>query len=79
MARFVLTSTHILNHVHLPAGSTIADTVGNSQAGDFVFPVTSMNVTNGMSPLDGAATTMRSQSKFANTPLQQVDGVNSIR
>ena len=80
MARFQLLEAHVFGSVRLKAGSTIADTQGNAQPGDkVVVGLSSGTVTPGMKPLDGAATTMKNASAYANSPVPAtITGVGSI-
>ena len=80
MARFVLLAAHFVGSTRLKAGRTIADTQGNAIAGDYVWlGLSSSNITPDMQPLDGGATTMKSGSQYANTPVRcTCTGVSSI-
>jgi hypothetical protein len=80
MARFGSTAAFVIAHRKYPAGQIYADTTGNALAGDVVWPSvgTSAGMSPALVPLDAAATTIMSGSRFANAPTQRIDGVNSI-
>ncbi len=78
MARFQLTTAHSFGQTRLKAGRTIADP-GNGIAGDFIVAnLSSSNVTPGMVPRDGSATTMKNASKYAGVSSGPISGVDSI-
>jgi hypothetical protein len=80
MARFTLTGCHVFpGNVTIKAGKTIADSVANAQAGDYVVPtLSSSTLTADMWPLDASATTMRNGSPFVSSPQRAITGRGSI-
>ena len=80
MARFRLTQALIVGQFRWSAGNTVADSQANAQAGDIVWTgLNSATMVEGMTPLDGLATSMRAASQWANVPLRNVIfGVDSI-
>jgi hypothetical protein len=85
MARFGSTASFVINtsnggHKKYPAGQTYADTQGNALAGDVVWASvgSSASMSPNLIPLDGAATTIKNASRFANQNNPWIDGVNSI-
>jgi len=80
MARFSLTAAHVFpGGATIRAGRVIADSIRNAKEGDFiVFGLSSATVTPDMTPLDGAATSMKAGSPHANTPARAIDGRGSI-
>lgn len=79
MARMRLQQAAVINHVKFKVGQTFADSTGAAQAGDVVW--TGMNSQSWapyMIDLDAGATTIKTGSRFANTPAPRPDGVTSI-
>jgi hypothetical protein len=55
------------------AGKTVADSAANALPGDTVWQgLNSQSLPAGFTPLDGAATSMRNASQWANTPIANV-------
>jgi hypothetical protein len=71
MARWKLREAYVVADKRYKAGATLADTIGNALAGDKVEATVGVeaNVHPSWEPLDGAATTLKSQSKYAGVPL----------
>ena len=81
MARWRGQGAFVINHKSYKAGQTYADTAGNAVAGDVVYAPfgTSGGLSPLLVPLDGAATTLKNASRFANDPVPcTITGVNSI-
>jgi hypothetical protein len=81
MARFMLTHAAVGPGARrLRAGQTVADTLANAQAGDFVWVgLTGTKMPLGMTPLDASGSTMRGQSTWAALPVATVcTGADSI-
>ena len=80
MARFLLYATHVFDANRVRAGKTIADRAANSVPGDVVVgPLTSASVTPTMSPLDGAATTLKGGSPYSGAVMPcTISGAASI-
>jgi hypothetical protein len=80
MARFQSVVAFVVNHKSYKAGTTFADSAGNALAGDVVWATVGLSggMSPGLVPLDGAATTVKNGSRFANTQVPSIDGVNSI-
>ena len=81
MARYRSVAAFVIGHARYKAGTTFADTSGNAIAGDVVWA--SCALSGSMSPflvpLDGAATTVKNASVFANSPVPcTITGVNSV-
>jgi hypothetical protein len=81
MARFRSVAAFVVGHARYKAGTTFADTVGNAVAGDVIWASCglSASMSPALVPLDGAATTIKNGSLFANYPVPgTISGVNSI-
>jgi len=85
MARFKLIQAIVIGYntgsppKMLRAGSTLADSIANSQPGDYVWPgLTSASMHQGLVPLDAGATTMKSASKYASEITSAPTGRDSI-
>jgi hypothetical protein len=80
VARVKLVVAMHINQYRLKAGSTIADSAGNAQPGDFVWSSLSSSTWNpGMVALDGPANTMKAASIYANvSPPGTITGRDSI-
>jgi hypothetical protein len=79
MARFRTTQAFHAGSMRVAAGRTVADTVGNAQAGDVVVSLTAQSLPPGMVPLDGSATTMKNASPFASKQVRTwITGADSI-
>jgi hypothetical protein len=81
MARFRSVAAFVIGHARYKAGTTFADTSGNAVAGDVVWASmgSSASMSPALVPLDGAATTIKNGSVFANSPVPgTISGVNSI-
>jgi hypothetical protein len=81
MARFRSVAAFIIGHAKYKAGTTFADTVGNSVAGDVIWAGcgSSASMSPALVPLDGAATVVKNGSVFANYAVPcTISGVNSI-
>jgi hypothetical protein len=76
MARFMTTSAFYSDAPgvgRVRAGKTVADSAANAQPGDIVWNGLNFNsLPSGFTPLDGAATSMRAASQWANTPIANV-------
>ena len=67
MARFRLTQAIATGALRFHAGEVVTDTIPLTVAGDRHWPtLTAATMAAGMVPLDAAATTMKSQSVWAN-------------
>lgn len=83
MARFRTSAAFYSDAVgvgRVGAGRTVADSQANAVAGDVIWTgLTSASLPQGMIPLDGAATTMKAASPWANTPLSAtILGADSV-
>jgi hypothetical protein len=81
MARWQGTAAFHIGNKSYKAGQKYADTVGNAQAGDVVYAPfgTAAGISPMLTPLDGAATTLKNASRFAGSPIPcTISGVNSI-
>jgi len=79
MARFQLRQAFHFGSVKVKAGGVIVDTAGNAQPGDTVFPTMSAaTLPSGVIALDGAATTMLGQSRWAGVGFGAPSGRDSI-
>jgi hypothetical protein len=81
MARFRATGATVHGAVKYKAGTVFADTVGNALAGDVVWPgggLDTSKMSPNLVPLDGAATTMMGNSRFAGVTPWPIDGAHSI-
>lgn len=80
MARFQTTAAFVMNHKSYKAGTIFADTQGNALAGDIVWigTLNAAAMSPHLQPLDAGATTVKAASRFANSPVPTIDGVNSI-
>ena len=79
MARFRLQQAFHFGSVRAKAGSVIVDTAANAVAGDTVFPAMSATtLPSGVIALDGAATTMLGQSRWAGVGFGAPSGRDSI-
>jgi hypothetical protein len=80
MARVKLVGALHVGSVRLKAGSTIADSAGAAQTGDFVWTgLTSATWNPIMSPLDGPATTMKAASQYASAGVPAtISGAQSV-
>jgi len=67
MARFRMTYSFHYGSVKVPSGKVLADSVGNSQPGDFIWTgLVAATVPRGSVALDAGATTMYSSSPWAS-------------
>ena len=80
MARFRLMKAIATGALRFHAGEIVTDTIPLAVAGDRHWPtLTAATMASGMVPLDASATTMKSQSAWANEVLPAtVLGVDSI-
>ena len=79
MARFQLTAAMSIGSNRYKAGTTLADSQANAVGSDKVWTgMSASTIHPNMVPLDGAATTMKNASPYANVSARQPDGVSSI-
>jgi hypothetical protein len=81
MARFRSVGAMIIGHARYKAGTTFADTVGNAVAGDVIWAGCGLSgsMSSALVPLDGAATTIKNSSVFANSAVPcTITGAASI-
>ena len=80
MARFRLTQAIATGALRFHAGEVVTDTVPLTVPSDRHWPtLTAATMAAGMVPLDAAATTMKSQSVWANEVIAAtIQGVHSI-
>lgn len=80
MARVKLTAAMYIGSTRLHAGQTMADSTANALAGDFVWTgLNSATWIPAMTPLDGAANTMKAGSQYASVAAgTSCDGVSSV-
>jgi hypothetical protein len=76
MARFMTTSAFYVDGAavgRVRAGRTVADSQANAMPNDVVWTgLNSQSLPQGMTPLDGSASSMRAASRWANTPIANV-------
>jgi hypothetical protein len=81
MARFRSIAAFVIGHARYKAGTTFADTQGNAVAGDVIWAGCGLfgSMSPALVPLDGAATTVKNASVFANYAVPcTISGVNSV-
>jgi hypothetical protein len=80
MARFRATGAVVIGSVKYRAGQVFADTVGNALAGDVVWPggLDTGKMSPNFVPLDGTATIMMANSRFAGVVPWGIDGAHSV-